>query len=85
MGHTPERTCVGCNCKKSKNDFIRIVKTENGIFIDKNGKINGRGAYICNNIDCLEKTIKSRKLERTLKSRIDDEIYERLRGVLIEQ
>lgn len=85
MKHIPERTCMGCNKKKPKQDLIRIVKTDNNIYIDKIGKINGRGAYICNNVDCLEKIIKSKRLERNLKIKIEDEIYERLRGVLIGQ
>ena len=72
----PERTCIGCNEKKQKKELIRIVK-------DKEGKSNGRGAYICKNIECLEKAIKSKKLERSLKTKIDLQIYESLRGVMI--
>ena len=58
----PQRSCIGCNCKKNKNQLIRIVKNnENVISIDKTGKANGRGAYICDNIECLEKAIKNKK------------------------
>lgn len=85
MTHIPERTCMGCNKKSNKNDLVRIVRNENGVFIDKTGKMNGRGAYICNNVACLEKVIKSKRLERSLKIKIEDEIYENLRGVLIGQ
>ena len=84
MKHIPQRTCIGCNCKKGKEELIRIVKDKNGnIIIDKNGKAEGRGAYICDNIDCLENAIKTRRLERTFKQKIDADIYENLRGVLI--
>lgn len=76
---------MGCNKKSNKNDLVRIVRNENGVFIDKTGKMNGRGAYICNNVACLEKVIKSKRLERSLKIKIEDEIYENLRGVLIGQ
>jgi len=66
----PERTCIGCNQVKQKNELIRIVKTaDNCVFIDKTGKANGRGAYICNNIECLEKAIKTKRLERTFNIR----------------
>ena len=56
---------------------------EGNISIDEIGKSNGRGAYICKNIECLEKAIKSKKLERSLKTKIDLQIYESLRGVMI--
>ena len=84
MKRQPQRTCMGCNVKKDKKEFIRIVKNkENEINIDKTGKMEGRGAYICDNIECLEKAIKSKKLERSLKTKIDLQIYESLRGVMI--
>lgn len=70
--------------KETKKELIRIVKDKEGnISIDEIGKSNGRGAYICKNIECLEKAIKSKKLERSLKTKIDLQIYESLRGVMI--
>ena len=75
MKNIPQRTCIGCNEVKNKNDLIRIVKDKEGnIFVDKTGKANGRGAYICNNIECLEKMIKTKKLERTFEVTISPEI-----------
>ena len=72
--------------EKQKKSLIRIVKQNDGkIFIDKTGKANGRGAYICNNIECLEKAIKSKRLERAFEQKIDNEIYESLRGVIVEE
>ena len=72
--------------EKEKKSLIRIVKQNDGkIFIDKTGKANGRGAYICNNIECLEKAIKSKRLERAFEQKIDNEIYESLRGVIVEE
>lgn len=80
-----QRTCMGCNEKKDKRELIRIVLNKNGeISIDKTGKLEGRGAYICNNINCLEKIIKSKRLERAFDRKIEDEIYDKLRGVIIE-
>ena len=79
----PQRTCMGCNVKKDKKDFIRIVKnSKNEINIDKTGKQEGRGAYICNNIDCLEKAIKSKRLEKVFKMKINEEIYNNLKTVI---
>ena len=86
MKRQPQRTCMGCNEKKDKKDFIRIVKNkENQIDIDRTGKLEGRGAYICDDIKCLEKVIKSKRLEKVFDMKISEEIYENLRGVIIDQ
>lgn len=86
MKNLPQRTCIGCNSQKNKNDLIRIVKNKEGIIsIDKTGKANGRGTYICNNIECLEKVIKSKRLEKTFETKISEEIYENLRGVILDK
>ena len=97
MKKEPQRTCLGCKESKNKKELIRsrcwitvqlirIVKQNDGkIFIDKTGKANGRGAYICNNIECLEKAIKSKRLENNFETKIDNEIYESLRGVIIDK
>ncbi len=86
MKKEPQRTCLGCKESKDKKELIRIVKQNDGkIFIDKTGKANGRGAYICNNIECLEKAIKSKRLENNFETKMDNEIYESLRGVIIDK
>lgn len=77
---------MGCNSQKDKKELIRIVKNKEGIIsIDRTGKAQGRGAYICDNVECLEKVIKSKRLERALNTKISDEIYEELRGVIIDR
>lgn len=86
MKNLPQRTCMGCNSKKDKKDLIRIVKNkEEVISIDKTGKANGRGAYICNELECLEKAIKSKRLEKVFETKISEEIYENLRGVIVDK
>ena len=83
MKDLPKRTCIGCNEVKFKKDLIRIVKNKEGeIFIDKTGKANGRGAYICESIDCLEKAIKTKRLERNFETQISNEIYDELRKTM---
>jgi len=82
----PQRTCIGCREKKDKKDLIRIVKDKEGnISVDKTGKANGRGAYICDDVTCLEKAIKSKSLQRTFETEITEELYENLRGVIIDK
>jgi len=80
--HIPTRTCIGCGVKKGKNDFIRIVKKDAQIEIDKTGKKEGRGAYICESIECFEKAYKSKKIEKNFKMKIDESVYERLKGII---
>lgn len=86
MKQKPQRTCMGCNTKKNKNDLIRIVKNkENEITIDRTGKKEGRGAYICDDVSCLEKAIKSKRIDRIFDIKISEEIYENLRGVIFDK
>ena len=83
MKDLPKRTCIGCNEVKLKKELIRIVKNKEGeIFVDKTGKANGRGAYICDNIQCLEQAIKTKRLERSFETKISDEIYNELRETI---
>ena len=86
MKKQPQRTCMGCNQKKNKKELIRIVKNKNNeISVDRTGKKEGRGAYICDDVNCLDKLIKSKRLERVFEMAISDEIYESLRGVIIDK
>jgi len=79
LKNIPKRTCIGCNEIKPKKELIRIVKNKEGnIFVDKTGKSNGRGAYLCDNMECLKKAMKTKRLERTFETTISDEIYKEL-------
>ena len=83
MKKIPERTCIGCNQTKAKNELVRIVKDkENNVSIDLTGKKNGRGAYICASEECLNKVIKSNRLAKMFEMNINKEIYEDLRDVI---
>ena len=69
---------------KSKKEMIRVLKTpEDEIVIDTTGKKNGRGAYICNNVSCFQKAVKTRGLERSLKVSIPAELVEILEKELV--
>ena len=86
MKKIPLRTCMGCNEKKPKKELVRIVKNKDGeIFIDRTGKADGRGAYICDKVECLDKVIKSKRLEKVLEIQIPEEVYNNLRGVIIDK
>ena len=75
----PQRQCLGCREMKNKKEMIRIVHNEAGeFFLDATGKKPGRGAYICPNIECLEKAQKSKGLDRSFKKTVPKEVYEQL-------
>ena len=76
----PLRKCIACGENKEKKDLIRIVRDkEKKVIMDKSGRANGRGAYICINNDCFQKAEKTKKLSRTLEVEIPNHIYEDLR------
>ena len=81
----PLRMCTGCMEMKPKKELIRIVKSPEGeVSVDLTGKKSGRGAYICKDIECLEKAFKAKRLSRNLDVAIDNEIYDRLRKEINE-
>ena len=83
MKNIPQRTCSVCRTQKNKNELLRIVKNKDNIInVDESGKISGRGAYICYDIECLEKAQKSKRLEKNLEIKIEDEIYEQMKNLI---
>ncbi len=76
----PMRKCIGCGVSKPKKELVRVVKNKDGeIFLDKTGRQNGRGAYICFSKDCLEKAIKTRGLNRAFAMEIEEKTYDELK------
>ncbi len=70
------RMCIVCREHSDKKELLRIVKNKEGqIFVDKTGKANGRGAYICKSKECLNKLKKSRGLNRAFKCEVSDDVY----------
>ena len=81
----PKRRCAACREQKDKKELLRIVRTPEGmIMVDPTEKANGRGAYLCRNVLCLEKAQKTKALERSLKSAMPADFYELLRKEYIE-
>lgn len=72
----PMRTCISCKAVKPKKELYRIVKSEDGIFLDKTGRKNGRGAYVCNDINCIKKLKKGRLLSRAFSCEVEDAVYD---------
>ena len=76
----PLRKCTGCQEMKSKKEMMRILRTSEGdIVLDTTGRKNGRGAYVCCSMECFEKAVKNKGLERSLKCKVPDETTESLK------
>lgn len=72
----PLRMCIACRELKEKKEMLRVVKNGEGkIFIDFSSKASGRGAYICDNPDCIKKLTKQRLLNKVFSSSVDAEVY----------
>jgi len=77
------RKCLGCNEMKPKRELIRAVRSPEGaVSLDRTGKANGRGAYMCPDPECFKKLRKRRGLERAFKCQVPVEVYEALEAQL---
>lgn len=75
----PMRRCLGCMESKPKKELIRIVKSSDGdISIDRTGKKNGRGAYFCDSKECLDKAIKSGRIQKEFEMQISKEDFDKI-------
>ncbi len=75
----PQRQCMGCRERKAKRELIRVVRgTDGTVSLDFSGKAPGRGAYICPDMECLRKALRSKSLDRSLEVTIPETVYERL-------
>ena len=70
----PQRQCMGCRERKAKRELIRVVRTPEGtVSLDFGGKMNGRGAYLCPNPECLKNALRSKALEPQLQKIAEEE------------
>ena len=74
----PMRTCIACRNEKPKRELIRVVKFQEEIKLDLTGRANGRGAYVCNDKNCIEKLKKGRLLNKALSCQVEEETYDKI-------
>ena len=83
---TQMRRCVSCRESKHKSELLRVVRTPEGDFIlDFTGKANGRGAYICKNENCAAENLKRRKMDKSFKTALPAEIYDKIFEAVAEK
>lgn len=86
MGAEPIRTCIVCRKKGTKDNFFKIVKNKDGnILVETGKKLEGRGAYICKDEECILKCEKSKALNRTFKTNVSSEIYGEIKWNLMQR
>lgn len=62
-----------------------MVRSPEGIVsLDLTGKKNGRGAYVCPDVQCLRKARKAKRFERALSCEIAPEMYDDMEKELAE-
>ncbi|MDR0854381.1 MAG: YlxR family protein [Clostridiales Family XIII bacterium] len=77
--HVPMRKCIGCNTSFDKRELIRLANADGIAVIDGEGNLSGRGAYLCKDMDCLEKAIKRKAFARAMGVNMTTENAESLR------
>lgn len=81
----PLRMCLGCREYVDKRQLIRIVRTPEGeITLDFTGKKSGRGAYICPKVECLQKAMKGKRIEKSLEKPLPEDVFVELREKIKE-
>lgn len=76
---------MGCNQKRAKKELVRVVRIPEGKAVfDATGKKSGRGAYVCRDMKCLEKAVKTGRLNRCLEVNIEQRVYDDMREYLSE-
>ena len=72
----PMRTCIACRSEKPKKELVRIVKNKENVFaVDRTGKLSGRGAYICDDSNCVQKLLKKRLLNHAFEMEVSEDVY----------
>lgn len=81
----PERKCTGCNQSFPKKELIRVVRSPDGtVALDLNGRLPGRGVYICRSAVCFKKACKSNRLAHALETEIPDTVISAIESELAD-
>jgi hypothetical protein len=72
----PERMCLCCRKKGSKEDFFRISTVKEKCMLDIEHRIQARGIYVCKDKQCVEKLSKHKKIK------VDIEILLKMLSIL---
>ena len=78
--HVPQRMCVACRQTREKRDLVRVVRSaDDAVTVDETGRLPGRGAYLCRSRGCWERALDDRRLDRALRTSLNQEREQELR------
>ncbi len=82
----PVRKCVACREHREKKDLLRVVRLKEGdVLVDFTHRANGRGAYICKDLNCYQKAVKQGAFQRALKCKVEDAALEAIKEAIIRE
>lgn len=81
----PVRMCIACREGRPKKELVRVVAAESALMPDETGKAHGRGAYLCPQIECLDKARKIKAFDRALETAMSEEAYNAIKRVILRR
>ncbi len=81
----PVRMCIACREGRPKKELVRVIALENGLFADETGKANGRGAYLCPQVECLDKAKKTKAFDKALDTAMSEDAYNAIKRVILRR
>ena len=63
----PVRTCIGCRQKAVKSELLRVVCVDGVLTADPEARLEGRGAYLHRDLECLNRAESRRAFARAFK------------------
>ncbi len=82
--NTPMRRCVTCMTSRPQKEMTRVVFYDKQLKIDIHGNENGRGAYVCNNVQCIENIKKRKAYQRSFKTQFPETTIDEITQMLFE-
>ena len=79
------RMCIACREGKPKKELVRIVVQDGELRVDETGKAQGRGAYLCPTVACLDKARKTKAFGRALEQPMSEEAYNAMKRVILRR
>lgn len=81
----PSRMCIACRQGKPKKELVRVVAIGTELIADETGKAQGRGAYICPTVECLDKAKKINAFNRQLDTPMSETAYNAIKRVILRR
>ncbi len=79
----PLRMCVACHQMRPKRELIRLVRTPTGeVKVDPTGKLAGRGAYVCADLQCADLGLREHRIQHALEVPISEMLADELRNMI---